>query len=218
MQLQGTAADRVRTRAERDRVARTLAGEESAFGELVELHHRSLLRLARAFDDGPAGAERLARRAWLRILETLHRAPADRPLRIWMLGVLAGCARSAGGSASWPIGAPGRERPAPGGAEPGCFDRAGRWVEPPRGWDELPEAASRRALEAAIAALPPGERTVLVLRDVEGVAAGDACAILDLSTVELRARLHLARARVRRALDQHLLAPSTGPGAAACPG
>jgi RNA polymerase sigma-70 factor (ECF subfamily) len=59
-------------------------------------------------------------------------------------------------------------------------------------------------IRQAVESLPPHQRQVLLLRDVEDVAAEDVCNILAISETNLRVLLHRARARVRRALDRHL--------------
>jgi RNA polymerase sigma-70 factor (ECF subfamily) len=56
----------------------------------------------------------------------------------------------------------------------------------------------------AIEALPPTQREVLVLRDVEGVPAADVCNILGITDTNQRVLLHRARSRVRAALERHL--------------
>jgi RNA polymerase sigma-70 factor (ECF subfamily) len=65
------------------------------------------------------------------------------------------------------------------------------------------------ALEAAIASLEPGHREVLLLRDVEGLAAAEVAEVTSLSVAAVKSRLHRARAAVRDRLAP-LLAP--GPG------
>ena len=50
---------------------------------------------------------------------------------------------------------------------------------------------------AAIAALAPAEREILVLRDLEGLSGEEACAALGLSAAAMKSRLHRARQEIR---------------------
>jgi RNA polymerase sigma-70 factor (ECF subfamily) len=74
------------------------------------------------------------------------------------------------------------------------------------------------ALESAIAALEPGYREVLLLRDVEGLPAADVAEVTGLSVAAVKSRLHRARATVRGRLAP-LLAPAPHPasGSGVCP-
>ena len=86
------------------------------------------------------------------------------------------------------------------------FGAAGHWAVPPRAWPEqrLLSAETRSVLEAAIEQLPPTQRTVIRLRDVEGWSADEVRNVLELSETNQRVLLHRARAKVRRALEQYL--------------
>lgn len=53
---------------------------------------------------------------------------------------------------------------------------------------------------AAIAALPPPYRQVLILRDVQGLTAPETAALLGVSVDAVKSRLHRARSAVRVAL------------------
>lgn len=80
------------------------------------------------------------------------------------------------------------------------------------------EAASneiRAALTAAIDALEPAQREVLVLRDVEGLSAPEVADVLGLSVQAVKSRLHRARVAVRLKMAPLLRAP--GPDAASTP-
>jgi RNA polymerase sigma-70 factor (ECF subfamily) len=95
---------------------------------------------------------------------------------------------------------------------------AGHWASPPASWRELPEdlLLSREIMtevERAVATLPAAQRAVLVLRDVEGLTAAEACQLLDLTEGNQRVLLHRGRSKVRAALERHLDAPHrNGPG------
>jgi RNA polymerase sigma-70 factor (ECF subfamily) len=60
-----------------------------------------------------------------------------------------------------------------------------------------------------IETLPPAQREVLVLRDLEGLAAADVCSILGVTDTHQRVLLHRARSRVRSALERYFAAEAT---------
>ena len=84
--------------------------------------------------------------------------------------------------------------------------RAGHWAAPPRGVPEerLLAAEARARIDEAISALPPGQRAVITLRDVEGLSAEEACNVLGLSETNQRVLLHRARSKVRAAFERYL--------------
>ena len=59
-------------------------------------------------------------------------------------------------------------------------------------------------VRVAIETLPPVQRQVIVLRDIEGWPADEVCAVLELSEGNQRVSLHRARAKVRQALEEYL--------------
>ena len=71
------------------------------------------------------------------------------------------------------------------------------------------------ALAAAIGALPPEYREALVLRDVEGLSAEEASAVVGVEVGALKSRLHRARTQLRSELAALLGAAEVGP--APCP-
>jgi RNA polymerase sigma-70 factor (ECF subfamily) len=75
------------------------------------------------------------------------------------------------------------------------------------------EAAAREmrtALTAAIEALDPAQREVLVLRDIEGLSAPEVAEVLGLTVDAVKSRLHRARVAVRERVAP-LLAPASPP-------
>jgi RNA polymerase sigma-70 factor (ECF subfamily) len=65
---------------------------------------------------------------------------------------------------------------------------------------ESGDAALRKRLERALAALPVGYRTVIVLHDVEGLEHEEVAAILGCHVGTSKSQLHKARARLREVL------------------
>jgi RNA polymerase sigma-70 factor (ECF subfamily) len=75
------------------------------------------------------------------------------------------------------------------------------------------------ALQTAIAALEPGYREVLLLRDVEGLSAAEVAEVTGLSVPAVKSRLHRARADVRARLAPLLrrVGEPSLPDTATCP-
>ena len=65
----------------------------------------------------------------------------------------------------------------------------------------LKDAETRRALDEAIAALPPSLRAAFLLRDVEGLSTAEAAEALSVTETNLKVRLHRARLRLRERLS-----------------
>jgi RNA polymerase sigma-70 factor (ECF subfamily) len=73
--------------------------------------------------------------------------------------------------------------------------------------DPDPEAALERwrlvhAVHESIAKLPPPQREVLILRDLEGLSAEEVCRVLGLSEATMKSRLHRARRQLRSELGR----------------
>ena len=89
------------------------------------------------------------------------------------------------------------------------FDGSGAWVTPPVPWSDQVEdrlVADRlaRRVREILPSLPDGQRQVLVLRDIEGVAPADVCELLGVSDGNQRVLLHRARARIREQLETEM--------------
>ena len=98
------------------------------------------------------------------------------------------------------------DRPA---VDPERFNRAGFWKAPPSAWDGQPEGLlmhkqARALLLQEIDALPPGQKAVLTLRDMEEWTSEEVCNVLGLTETNQRVLLHRARSRLRSAMERHL--------------
>jgi RNA polymerase sigma-70 factor (ECF subfamily) len=196
-------------------VAALREGDEQAFRELVRAWNGSMLRVAQIFVPSRAVAEDVVGETWLRVLGALDRFEGRSSLKTWVFRILVNTAktRAQREGRSLPFSALHDPARVPEAAvEPERFlpeDHAqhpGGWAAPPR---ELPEerllaAETRERIAAAIDELPPTQRAVISLRDVEGWSSDEVRNALDLSEVNQRVLLHRARARVRRELEEYL--------------
>jgi RNA polymerase sigma-70 factor (ECF subfamily) len=62
---------------------------------------------------------------------------------------------------------------------------------------------TRERVLAAVDDLPPAQRAVIMLRDLQGFDAPEVCELLHLSDGNQRILLHRARAKVRAALEAY---------------
>ncbi len=69
--------------------------------------------------------------------------------------------------------------------------------------DVLLSSESRKIIQKAIDQLPEKEKTVFVLRDIEGLPTEKVCDILDLSVPAVKSRLHRSRLFLRKRLSNY---------------
>jgi RNA polymerase sigma-70 factor (ECF subfamily) len=190
-------------------------GDEQVFGGLVDRWSGIMLRLALTHVGNRAIAEEVVQDAWLTVLRSLDRFERRSAFRTWVLGIVLNLARSRARaerrSSSLP---PESGEAAVEGTRflPADHPRwPHHWALEPAPWptpeQDLLAGETRQAIMDAIDALPAQQREVLVLRDLQGLAAADVCNILGLTDTHQRVLLHRARSRVRHALEQYFAAP-----------
>ena len=84
----------------------------------------------------------------------------------------------------------------------------GHWISFPMDWREMPEECllsleTRACIDRAIEAMPPNQREIIILRDIEGWSAEETCAFLNISEGNQRVLLHRARSKVRGVLEKY---------------
>ena len=193
------------------------AGDEQAFARLVDELSGPMRRLARTFVPSSAVAEDVVQETWLAVLEGLERFEGRSSLKTWIFRILTNRAITRGQRErrSIPFSSlldaeAGQAEPAvdPSRFRPPGSRWAGGWLEPPRSWDPIPEdrllsKETLAVISSAIDQLPPGQRSVITLRDIEGFGSQEACNVLEVSETNQRVLLHRARSRVRRALERY---------------
>jgi RNA polymerase sigma-70 factor (ECF subfamily) len=199
---------------EEELVAALKAGDEAAFAALVDRYQASLVRLARMYVRDRTTAEEVAQETWLAVLNGIDRFEGRSSLKTWLFRILVNRAKTRGQreARSVPFSSIGDgDEPA---VDPERFQGEGEphpggWRQPPARWDGDPEerllAGETRALILdTIEQLPPNQRAVNTLRDIEGLSSEEARNVLDVSETNQRVLLHRARSKVRRALEAYL--------------
>lgn len=171
-----------------DRLARTK--DPRAFDVLYRRHTERLYATAVRLTHDPDVAADAVHDAWLRAVESLGAFERRSSFRTWITGILINCIRE--------------------------YERARRRDSSHDGEsyddlaNELPDLASSLPLDdaaieqidldAAIAALPPRFRQVLVLHDIEGFTHEEIAVALGLVVGTSKSQLARARQRVREML------------------
>ena len=191
------------------------AGDEAAFTQLVREYQPSLVRVARIYVPTQAAAEEVAAETWLAVLNGLDRFEGRSSLKTWIFRILTNIAKTRGqrDGRTLPFSAlenPGRVPEAALDADrfldPEHPRWPGHWAVRPEPWpeDALVAAETQALVAEAIEALPPAQRAVISLRDVEGWSSEEVRNALELSETNQRVLLHRARSKVRRALESYL--------------
>lgn len=192
-----------------------MAGDEAAFGALIDSWSPRMLRLARRYVATVQSAEDVVQDTWLSVLRALPRFEGRSSLRTWVFRILVNKARTRGAheNRTLPWTAAFGPGPASGRAPPGDQWPDGWRTVPPR-TPVTPEGAvlageARALVAAAVARLPDRQRAVFELRDLLGYTAGEVCRMLGLTGGNQRVLLHRARTAVRAGVRDYLGAAET---------
>lgn len=200
-------------------VAALRRGDETAFVELVQRYHATLVRVALNYVPNRATAEDVAQETWQGVVVGIGRFDGRSSLKTWLFRILMNRARTRGVRERRSIPFSALARPEIDADEPAvdparfrpADDRLApyHWLAPPREWDATPESRllsgeTRAVIDRAIGRLPPAQATVIAMRDIAGLSSADVCLALDISEANQRVLLHRARSKVRRALEEYL--------------
>jgi RNA polymerase sigma-70 factor (ECF subfamily) len=181
---------------------RLRAGDEQTFIDLVRRHHDAMIRVARSMVPSHAVAQEVVQDTWIAVLRGMDGFEGRSSFQTWLYRILINRARSAGVR---------EHRHVPIGdhecsVDPSRFDEDGQWSLPPEHWsDDLDDRLQAGELSASIWSaldeLPVRQRSVVALRDLEGMRSTEVCELLDITEANQRVLLHRGRSRMREALE-----------------
>jgi len=164
--------------------------DEASFLALYREHAPAMYRFARSLTGSEADAEDAVQAAWIAAVRKLSSFRWESSLRTWLSGIVRYACRELRRSA--PPDVP--------RTDSGCFTAPERLMA--AGTREVEGQARRLDLRAAVAALPPGYREVLILHDVEGFTHEEIAAILGIEAGSSKSQLSRARRALRELLGE----------------
>ena len=151
-------------------IARLRRGDEQAFEGLIAVHHAAMLRVAPAFVPNRGLAEEVVQETWVGMLRGLDRFEGRSSLKTWLYAILVNQARSIASRERRTV--PFDHTDAARAEDPARFAPDGSWAQPPVPFTEeveerLTHAPMLAQLDIALDDLPPAQRLVVTLRDIE---------------------------------------------------
>lgn len=190
-------------------------GDEQAFMLLVERCQPPMLRVARMYVPTAEVAEEVVQEAWVGVLNGVERFEHRSSLKTWIFSILVNTAKTRGQRErrSMPFASAGGASPGEPAVDPDRFLPAdderspNQWALGPTSWptpeESLLSGETRAVILEAIDRLPPSQREVITLRDVEGFSSEEACNALGITETNQRVLLHRARSRVRGVIEHY---------------
>jgi len=183
------------------------AGDEAAFRALMREYGGAMLRVAQMYVSSRAVAEEVVQDAWIGVLRGIGRFEGRSSLKTWLFRIVANTAKTRGVREARSIPFTSLGDDSEGAVDPDRFLGSGErfpghWAVPPEG--RVLAAEAMGVIERAIDALPPAQRAVITLRDIQGLSSEEVRNALDLTETNQRVLLHRARSKVRGALEEYM--------------
>ena len=178
------------------------AGDSAAYERLVRTHGNWLLAVARRILHNEEDARDAVQEAFLSAFRGLAKFDGGSRLSTWLHRIAVNAALMRLRSK--------RRRPeASLEALLPRFVEDGHQIDPPAPWQETAEQLlslqeTRAIVRTKIDELPESYRTVLLLRDIEGIDTGETARLLGVTDGVIKTRLHRARQALRTLLDPHI--------------
>lgn len=182
---------RVESEKEKELIARAQQGDRAAFAALVRAHQNEVYTLARRLVGDPHLAADVAQEALIRAWRALPNFRGDARLSTWLYRITVNTSWTQKKKAKRHVSLPIDEYYEVAAPEDGDHPVvAGEMLE------------LRARLRGALDRLPEAQRQVVVLKDIHGWSHAEIAASTGISVTAAKVRLHRARARLARDLEE----------------
>ncbi|MBI4907279.1 MAG: sigma-70 family RNA polymerase sigma factor [Acidobacteria bacterium] len=183
--------------SESDALARLKNRDPEVLADLVNEHSRPLYRAARGMGFKEDEAEDMVQDVFITFLASIDRFEGRSQLRTWLFGILHHKSMERR-----------RKRVREDQHDTideifeSKFDGSGSWASPPQDLVRLMESKQiGEAIAHCMEGLPPLQRSVFVLREMEGLDGDAVCKILEVSVTNMGVLMFRARNRLRECLE-----------------
>jgi len=178
-------------------VRRLRERDPAALRTVVDQNARRLFRAARGMGFSREEADDLAQDVFVTFLETLDRFEGRSQVSTWLFGILHHKVQERRRSRTRDD----RNDPIDEAFE-ARFDASGNWIAPPVAPDRAATSGQAAvALGDCLDGLPPLQREVFQLRQVEELSAADVSNVVGRTVTHVGVLFHRARLRLRDCLD-----------------
>lgn len=198
------------TRTDRELLAAAQTGDRAAIDALVRRHEARVFRFGLRMCGNAEDGRDVAQQTFVAMVRSLAGFRGESELSTWLYTIARRFCLKA---RRRPASAPAREESLES-LDPADRDAIRSPVRDPE--ETLASREISDALSAALAALPPAQREVLILRDMEGLTAPEVSRALGIGVAAVKSRLHRAR-RVVEARLRPLIGPPPAEAAGRCP-
>ena len=181
----------VERQKELELISRAQEGDKAAFAALVRAHQNEVYTLARRLVGDPHLASDIAQETLIRAWRALPNFRGEAAFSTWLHRITVNTA--------WTHKKRAKKHRGP------SIDEITDVAEPPGA--ATPEVAGELAelrgrLRVALDDLPDPQRQVVILKDVYGWSHADIASSMDITVTAAKVRLHRARARLARMLEE----------------
>jgi RNA polymerase sigma-70 factor, ECF subfamily len=182
-------------------VARLKAGDDLAYEQLIRENGGRLLGLARRLTNNDEDARDVLQDAFLSAFRAMDRFAGESRLSTWLHRIVVN-------TALMKLRARRRRPEEPLDPLLPTFASDGRSAERYAEWPDAERAIEQREtrerVRGGIERLPESHRTVLMLRDIEGLDTRETATMLGITENAVKIRLHRARQALRTLLDTQM--------------